>query len=427
LKLLESGGSGAGFLPTFQDLASAGSLSTAAADGNIGVVLPLTGKFAPIGEETLRGILLAAGAFDAGVPMEDRPRIRISVRDSGGSPPRAAAAVRDLALQQSVSAIIGPLLSEECEAAAVAAEAYQVPLLALTTRQEVARDREYVFRLRTTPKDEMQILADYVMGVLGMQRFGILYPRDAYGQGLSGMFWNAVEERGGRVVALSSYEPEAVDFAGPIRRLIGWELLTEEEELLIKEREQMILSARRLPAEEAALVREEARAMLGPDEDTLPPIVDFDGLFIPESHEKVVLIAPQLAFHEATGATLLGTDAWNHPDLVSIARHHVEGALFTSSFYANSSVGFVSDFANRYKNTFGTPADDLSAHAYDAANLILVQLARGVRSRIELRDQILGVSAFPGVSGVLSMGADGNARKRPFLLGVHRGQIREVE
>jgi ABC-type branched-subunit amino acid transport system substrate-binding protein len=427
VRLLESGGSDLGFLPTFQDLEAAGRLSTAAADGNIGVVLPLTGKFAPIGEETLRGILLAVGSFDAGIPLEDRPRIRLSIRDTGGSPARAAAAVRDLALQQSVAAIIGPLLSDECEAAAAAAETYQIPLLALTTREEVARDRQYVFRLRTRPDDEMQVLADYAVGVLGLQRFGILYPKDAYGVGLSGLFWNAVEGRGGQVVALGTYKPEAVDFAEPIRQLIGWRLLTEGEDQSIEEREKLIRSARRMPPEEASLIREEARAMLGPDEEPLPPIVDFDGLFIPESYEKVVLIAPQLAFHEANGATLLGTDAWNHPDLVSIARHHVEGALFTASFYANSSVGYVRDFADRYKKTFSLSADDLSAHAYDAANLILVQLARGTRSRSDLRDEILTVSAFPGVSGVLSMGADGNARKRPFLLGVHRGRIREVE
>ena len=142
---------------------------------------------------------------------------------------------------------------------------------------------------------------------------------------------------------------------------------------------------------------------------------------------RAVLVDAVLASDEATGATLLGTDAWNHPDLVSIGRHHVEGAMFTSSFYANSSVGYVRDFSDRYKATFSTTADDLSAHAYDAANLILVQLARGIRSRSDLRDQVLGVSAFPGVSGVLSMGADGNARKRPFLLGVQRGRIRELD
>jgi ABC-type branched-subunit amino acid transport system substrate-binding protein/predicted negative regulator of RcsB-dependent stress response len=427
LRQLESGASDSGLLPSFRDFAGAEPPSTRAAAGSIGVVLPLTGNFASLGEETLRGILLAAGAFGESSALERAPSIRISIRDSGGSPARAAQAVTELARERSVSAIIGPLLSEECEAAAIAAEAAQVPLLALTTREDVARGRSYVFRLRTRPIDEVQALADHVMRELGAQRFAILYPRDAYGTGVSGLFWSAVEERGGRVVALAAYDPDATDFADPIRRLVGYELLTRAEKELIEEREELIRSARRLPPEEASIVREEARAMPGPDGEPLPPIIDFDALFIPESHEKVVLIAPQLAFHEATGAMLLGTDAWNDPELISIGRDHVEGALYTASFYADSSVGYVRDFADRYAATFGTAADDLSAHAYDAAKLVFVQFARGARSRGDVRKGILAASAFPGVSGVLAMRADGNARKRPFLLGVKRGHIVEID
>ncbi len=414
-------------LPSFQEAGADGLPATRAAEGTIGVVLPLSGNFAEFGEESLRGILLASGAFDALVPPERRPSIRIVIRDSGGSPARAAQAVRDLARRDEVSAIIGPLLAGECEAAAASAEIARVPLLALTARTEVAQSRSFVFRVRTKPSDEVRALADYAVGELGAQRFAILYPRDAYGRGLSGLFWDAIEERGAQVVALAAYEPDATDFADPIRRLVGYELLTDEEKATIKEREKLIRGARRLPAEEALIVREEARAMLGPDDELLPPIVDFDALFIPESHEKIVLIAPQLAFHEATGATLLGTDAWNHADLVSIARNHVEGARFTASFYADSSVDYVRNFSDRYTATFQLPADDLAAHAYDAANLVLVQLAHGARSRSDVRDGILEASAFPGVSGVLSMRADGDARKRPFLLGINRGRIVELD
>jgi len=427
LQALESGQIDTRLFTTFEDAARMGLPSTASARGTIGVVLPLSGNFADFGEEALRGILLATGTFDAQVPVEQRPRVQLEIRDSAGSPALAAAAVRDLAQQTNVSAIIGPLLSKECEAAAVTAENQQVPLLALTAREEVASGRSYVFRVRMTPSDEAQTLAEYAVRELDAKRFGILYPRDAYGRGLSSMFWAAVEERGAQVVALAAYDPDAVDFASAIRRLVGYELLTADEQKTIEQREKLIRSARRLPPEQGALVREEARSMLGPDDEPLPPIVDYDALFIPESHEKVALIAPQLAFHEATGATLLGTDAWNDPDLVSIAGRHVEGAYFTASFYADSSVAYVRAFADRYAQTFGAPADDFSASAYDAANLVLVPLARGAHSRADVRDRLLGVKAFPGVSGVLSMNADGNASKRPFLLTVRRGQIVEAD
>jgi ABC-type branched-subunit amino acid transport system substrate-binding protein len=400
---------------------------TRGARGEIGVVLPLTGQFAPFGEESLRGVLLAAGVFDAGRPASDRPSVRLLIRDSQGDPQRAANAVRELARERRVSAIVGPLHSSECEAAAAAADSVGIPLLALTGREQVAADRPQAFRVRTMPKDEIHALAEHATRTLGAQRFGILYPRDAYGRGLSRLFWDAVEERGGEIVALASYDPDSTDFGEAIRKLVGYELISPAEKEAIKVREEMLKSARRLPAEEAAALREEARAMLGPGDRPLPPIVDFEALFIPETHEKVVLIAPQLAYNEASGAVLLGTGAWNHPELVSIARHHVEGALFTANFYADSRVGYVRDFSQRYRRTFGTPAEDFAAQAYDAANLVIAGLAAGHTSRSAMRESVLSTSGVAGASGVMTMGADGNARKRPFLLRVKRGKIVQLD
>ena len=156
--------------------------------------------------------------------------------------------------------------------------------------------------------------------------------------------------------------------------------------------------------------------MTGPGGSPLPPIVDFDVLFIPESYEKVVLIAPQLAFHEATGMRLAGTSGWYHPDLLELGRRHVGGARFSSLFFPESPLPNVQQFAHRYQEVFSSEPDAFAAQGYDAAQLVLVQLARGSRSRTAVRDGVLGVRGFPGASGVLSMRQDGNARKRPFLL-----------
>jgi len=153
-------------------------------------------------------------------------------------------------------------------------------------------------------------------------------------------------------------------------------------------------------------LREEARAVTGPEGEALPPIVDFDALFIPESHEKVVLIAPQLAW---------------------IAREHVEGALFAAHFYPDSPLDFVRAFTERYEQAYAGLPDVFAAQAYDAANLVLVQLARGRGSREAVREGVLAVRDYPGVTGVLSMRADGNARKRPFLLAVKRGRIGQLD
>jgi hypothetical protein len=185
--------------------------------------------------------------------------------------------------------------------------------------------------------------------------------------------------------------------------------------------------ARRLPAAEAIELRREARELTGPEGEPLPPLVDYDALFIPESHDKVVLIAPQLAFHEANGAILLGPNGWHHEDLVKIARKHVEGAHYTVHFHGESEAAPVREFTGRFLAAYAHPPDVLAAQAFDAANLVLIQLARGRESRDEVREGVLDVTSYPGVTGTLTMSADGNARKRPFLLRVERGEILAVD
>jgi ABC-type branched-subunit amino acid transport system substrate-binding protein len=301
-----------------------------------------------------------------------------------------------------------------------------VPLLALSSREEIAHGRSFVFRLRTTPQEEIAALVEHAVRDLGAQRFAILYPRDRYGRGAHKLFWEAVEQAGGRVTAVASYDPAANDFADPIRQLLGYSMLSPAEESVLAQRANLERRARRLPPQAAAKLREEARALTGPGGAPLPPIVDFDVLFIPESYEKVVLIAPQLAFHEAFGMRLAGTSGWYHPDLLELGRRHVAGARFSSLFFPDSPLPNAREFARRYPLVFSSAPGPFAAQGYDAAQLVLLQLARGDRSRGAVRDGILAVRGFPGASGVLSMREDGNARKRPFLLGVEKDQLVQV-
>jgi len=450
----------AGDLPTFAEVADQDPPSTEGATGTLGLVLPLSGRFASYGEESLRGVLLAARIFDIPVelpdssapaaaapwkrrsesqatsgealgenteaagPDADEPGgLRLVVRDSRGSPEVAAAAVRELADVDDLLAIVGPLLGASAEAAADAAEDEGVPMLALTSREEVARGRIGVFRLRTTPDDEVHFLVSHAVGQLGARRFAVLYPKDGYGRGMRDRFWQAVEAQGGAVVASSGYEPDATDFGEAIRKMIGYSLLTPGEKKALEEREALLRRGRRLDPADAAVARRVAYSILGPEGQPLPPVVDFDVLFIPDTHDKVVLIAPQLTFHQVVDVRLLGPNGWNHPDLVPIGRKHVSGAVISALFHENSRFPFVASFVDDYIATFGEAPGVFAAHAYDAANLVLVQLAQGRDSRDEVRDGILRTQGYPGASGVISIMPDGNARKRPFLLGVRGGNI----
>ena len=85
------------------------------------------------------------------------------------------------------------------------------------------------------------------------------------------------------------------------------------------------------------------------------------------------------------------------------------------------------EFARNFDRAYASAPDVFAAQAYDAANLVLVQLARDRSTREEVREGMLAVTAYPGVTGVIRIRSDGNARKRPFLLRVKNRRVRPVE
>ncbi|MEN8180906.1 MAG: penicillin-binding protein activator [Myxococcota bacterium] len=411
--------------PAFADLRRPLVSDPSRAQGVLGVALPLSGDYASFGEESLQGILLATGILDADA-SSGPAGLRVRVRDTQSSAAGAERAVLDLARDDDVTAIVGPLALRETEGAAGAARQEGVPLLALSRRVPDSGDNRWEFRLGLAPEDEARLLAQHALDQ-GARRCAILYPRDRYGRTLRALFWDAVEEQGGEVVGVASYDPDATDFSQAIRQLVGFGFLTPEEKAIIAQRDRLLARARRFQPEKARKLREEAAALVAPDGSPLPPVVDFDVLFVPDSHENVVLIAPQLAFHGVTGVTLFGTNGWNHPDLVRIGQKHVEGAVFTAALAGAGGHPFHEDFARRFQATFGRAPDGFAAQAYDAAALVLAQWIDGSDSREEVQEGLLGLDNQAGASGVFSIDNDGNAVRRPHLLVVEGGTITTLQ
>ncbi len=433
-------------LPSLRELADRARPRTEGARGTVGVVLPLSGDFGSFGQESLRGILLAADLFaederaallagypdegfasDEGMRLRRAREIRLVVRDTEGDPVKAAAAIFELAADPSIVAIVGPIFSAESLGAAEAAERAGVPLVTLSTREEVAAGRTQVFRTRTTPGDEVGALVAHAFDQLEAKRFAVLYPETRYGRGMRKLYWDAVIARGGKIVAASSYDPEATDFSRAIRDMIGYRFLTDPERKALAQRRKILRAARVLEPEDAALLREAVYSILGPEVEPLPPIVDFDVLFIPDASEKIALIAPGLAFHEVRGVRLLGSNDWLDPELLRVAHRHVSGSVISTSFYAESDVPIVVEFVEGYRDTFGTIPGAYAAQAFDATNLILVQLASGRSDRPGVREGLLDTRAYPGATGVLTMRPNGNARRRPFLLDIVGRRFRSLD
>jgi branched-chain amino acid transport system substrate-binding protein len=87
----------------------------------------------------------------------------------------------------------------------------------------------------------------------------------------------------------------------------------------------------------------------------------------------------------------------------------------------------VAEFVEGYRKTFAAEPDVYAAEAFDATNLILVQLSAGRDSRDRLRAGLLDTRAYPGATGVLTMHPSGNARRRPFLLRASGRRFRPLD
>jgi branched-chain amino acid transport system substrate-binding protein len=353
-------------------------LPGASAVGTIGVVLPLSGQLARFGEESLQGILLAAGVFRGG----SEGGVRILVRDSESRGPAAALAVQELAADPSVLAVLGPLSAAEAEAAAVQAEAGGLPLLTLSGRDSVTARRTHIFRLGVAPRDEATVLAEYAVHGLGLMRFAVLHPDDTYGRGMRDVFEDAVHARGATVTGVAAYQPGTTDFSGVMRTLASGKLPTDEA-----------------------------------------PAMPFDALFIPDSGEKVIMIAPQLAFNHLQPLRLLGPDGWQHPDVLKLAGAQLEGAVVAEPFDAGNQSPLVQEFVRQYQETMHAMPGVFAAQAFDAANLALAELSRGASDREALRAGLLRVHETPGVAGTTTIRSDGIAEKRASLLGVQGGRF----
>ena len=367
--------------------------------GVVGCLLPLTGPFGIYGEEVLNGIQLGMGMF--GEPGEG-PDLELVIKDTEGKPEPALAGLEDLVHNEKVMAIVGPLSSRTAVAVAEKAQGLGVPIITFTQREGIAETGDMVFRNFLIPSKEVKRLLDPEIFEMGIKRFAILYPDNSYGRFFMNLFWDRLEEMGGTVTAVESYDPETTDFADQIKKMTG--LYYPRPYSLVRKLIEM-----RTPEEE------ESRVF--PEEPE--PIIEFDAIFIPDNFQRVAMIAPQLVYHDVLDVLLMGTSLWQSPELIETAGDYVQGSIFPSGFFESSGESCVSAFAEDYYADFDATPGILAATGYDTIRLLKHMMAgEGVRTRGDLKDALLECRDFPGLTGNVVFDPEGEVEKEPFLLSI---------
>lgn len=384
----------------------------------IGVILPLSGKYSQMGYKTLRGVQMGLGLFNHNTSSP----VKLAIIDSEGNADIARRGVDRLVTEDHAVAIIGDILSKTATAIASKSQELGVPCLALAQKQDLSEVGDFIFRNTLTPEMQMRTLVDIAMREKGYHRFAILYPNDSYGTEYASLFWDNVLQRGGEITAAQTYQPEETDFRDPVQRLVGTYYAEEDR-------------GKELGMRMQAWTKDQVQANVPksqrdkPPKDLLPPIVDFDAIFIADSPKAVGQIAPMLAYNDVTTVPLLGTNLWDTPQIVSRGGKFVENALFVDDFFSEDPSPTMRRFSSDFQAQFGYVPDVFEAQGYDTALLISQVLKNNGYglTRSLLKDKLAQASVSSGSSGPLKMTPQREVEKSLVPLTIQGSKIVKFE
>lgn len=332
----------------------------------LGCLLPLSGDLGHIGDKVKRGMELAAR----------EAQVELLFRDTRNDPGLAAPLIRELAQEPRLLAILGPLSSGVAQAAAEAAQASQVPLIALSQKAGLTQTGDHIFQAFLTPRQQVKTLLRGAWEKLGIKRYAAFYPDSSYGRTFLQEFQEGVAARGGEVAVSDSYVPGTRDFVP-------------------------LLSA--------------LRDALGPNPEGAPTP---GALFVPDDAATVAALAGQLADTTWRGIKLLSTNLVHNPETLEQARA-LEGVWFPDAFFAGDPDPGVQRFMAAYRQQYGEEPDYLAAQGY----VVVRVLSDKSLSRTSLPRQLLALKRLPDLPWFHGFTADREAEPALYLLTFREGRV----
>lgn len=368
----------------------------------VGVILPLSGKYADIGRSVLNSLQIGLGIYD------NQSNIRLAVIDSEGKYLDARKAVERLVIEDKVIAIIGSLQSKSAAAVSSKAQSLGVPTIVLSQKSGLTDIGPYIFRNALTSEMQVEHLVRVAREQMGLSKFAIIYPEDAYGIEYANLFWTAVEKSGGQIRAAQSYDPKETDFRSPVQKIVGT-YYTEDRAYEYKAK---------LAEWESKHKKKSARDEV--PQDLLPPLVDFDAVFIPDNTKALGQISAMLAVSDVKGVTLLGTNIWNTSGLAE--RVGGFSPIFVDSFLKNDPQFLQSPVVKEFQEKTGKIPSLFDIQAYDTA-LVLKNALSTVSGRSELQSELTRLSSLSGSLTTLQMLPSRDLSRPIVTLTLKDGQI----
>ncbi len=316
-------------------------LPTDVARHRIALLVPLTGPNAGVGEAI-------ANAANMAVLDTGGKNIRVTTYDTA----TGAAAAAQKAVSEGNKLILGPLLAEDVRAVAPIGRAAKVPLVSFSNDVSVAGNGTYLMGF--TPTQSIDRIVGFARDK-GLVTFAGLTPTGLYGQRASSALIKAVEQSGGRLVAMQSFD--------------------------------------RTPGSMSAAVAK------------LSASSAYDAILIADSGRVAMQIVPMLRRNSGARAQILGTELWN------TERSLAQSQTMQGAWFASVSDSYYNKLAVKYRTRFAKGPYRLASLGYDSVLLINKIAANWRVGTIFPAGQLNDSGGFAGIDGAFRFGSNGIAER----------------
>ena len=380
----------------------------------IGVLLPLTGGSAKLGEALRNAAMMSL--FDIG-----SQRLILQFYDTEGSPEGARKA-SELAISQGAELIIGPVYAKSVRAVRPATHSADIGVI--TFSSDPVNLGDGIYTISTLTSQQVEHIIKFACDK-GYKRFALLSQDNAVGDIISMAAKTAVDACGGMITKAAFYDPKTEDYQAAVASIMP-RLMEDLEKERDDEVKRLEKSAEQVASGKPVLIKNEETG--GYEEKVLTPEqlqatietvknqelvrdpFEFDAILVPEEGSRLRSLGALFSYYDVPPEIrILGTSQW------ADSKPAREPALIGGWFSHLPSEGFA-QFAERYKGIYGDKPPRIASQAYDAVALAAVLAETGSFSFGNLTT----VSGFKGVDGLFRLLPNGLSERGLQVLGVEK-------
>jgi branched-chain amino acid transport system substrate-binding protein len=185
----------------------------------IGVILPLNGSVAYLGQNALAGIILGLNEINEKGGINGR-KVEIVIEDDKCISNDGVNAVNKLINVDKVIGILGPICSSVGGAALPIAQNSGVPVVIVgASAPHLTKIGDYIFRIYPSDAFQGQVAADFIFNKLSKKKVAIVYVKNDWGEGIKEVFKTRFKELGGEAVYEDGVLQDQKDFKTEITKI----------------------------------------------------------------------------------------------------------------------------------------------------------------------------------------------------------------